>query len=52
MSHWPLLPRYPGSRTLPSSVVLLRGQRGWGGLRQREDLASVGLVGNVAGEAG
>ena len=52
MSHWALLPRCPGSRTLPSSVVLLRGQRGWGGLRQREDLASVGLVGNVAGEAG
>lgn len=52
MSHWPLLPRYPGSRILPSSVVLLGGQRGWGGLRQGEDLASGGLVGSVAGEAG
>jgi hypothetical protein len=32
MSHWPLLPRYPGSRIRPSSMVLLVGVWGWAGL--------------------
>lgn len=52
MSHWLLLPRYRGSRILPSSTGPLGGEWGWAGLRQWDALAATWLLGNVAGEAG